>query len=79
VVQPWHGVFTEMLNATQGGILVSPNDPKALADGIAQLLDNPMLRSELGQRGRRAVERLFTADRMAEATRAVYQQVIADR
>jgi glycosyltransferase involved in cell wall biosynthesis len=76
VVQPWHGAFTEMLNATQGGILVPPNDPKALADGIAQLLDNPTLRAELGQRGRQAVERLYTADRMAEATLAVYERVV---
>jgi len=79
LVQPWHGAFTEMLNATQGGILVPPNDPKALADGIAQLLDNPTLRSELGQRGRQAVERLYSAERMAEATLAVYQQVIGNR
>jgi glycosyltransferase involved in cell wall biosynthesis len=78
VVQPWHGVFTELLNASQGGLLVSPNDPQALADGLAQLLDNAPLRAELGQRGRAAVERSFTADRMAEATLAVYQKVSAD-
>jgi glycosyltransferase involved in cell wall biosynthesis len=79
VVQPWHGVFTELLNASQGGVLVSPNDPQALADGLAQLLDNTPLRAELGRRGRSAVERLFTADRMAEATLAVYEKVIGDR
>jgi len=79
VVQPWHGVFTEMLNATQGGILVPPNDPQALADGIAQLLDNESLRRELGQRGRKAVERNFTGDRMAEATLAVYSEVRSQR
>ncbi len=75
VVQPWHGAFTELVNATGGGVLVPPNDPKALADAIAQLLDNPVLRRELGQRGREAVVRLYTADRMAEATLAVYQKI----
>jgi glycosyltransferase involved in cell wall biosynthesis len=62
------------VNATEGGILVAPNDPQALAQGIAQLLDNQPLREELGRRGRRAIERNFTADRMAEATLAVYER-----
>ncbi len=75
VVQPWHGIYTELINATEAGLLVPPNDPQALADGIAQLLDNAPLRAELGRRGRAAIERLHNADRMAEATLAVYQSV----
>ena len=76
VVQPWHGVFTEFVNAAHGGVLVPPNDPKALADGIAQLLENAPLRTELGRRGLQAVQRLFSADRMAEATLAVYERFV---
>jgi glycosyltransferase involved in cell wall biosynthesis len=77
VVQPWHSIYAELVNATQGGVLVPPNDPTALADGIAQLLDNRDLRQELGRRGREGVERLFTADRMADATLVIYQQCVA--
>ncbi len=79
VVQPWHGSFTELVNATQGGVLVNPDDPPALADALAQLLDNEPLRHELGRRGRAAVEKNHTADRMAEATLAVYQKVVGNR
>jgi glycosyltransferase involved in cell wall biosynthesis len=75
VVQPWHGVFPELSNATQGAVLVPPNDPHALADAIGQLFDNEPLRRELGRRGRAAVEQHFTAERMAEATIAVYRAV----
>ncbi|WP_437190769.1 glycosyltransferase family 4 protein [Planctomicrobium sp. SH527] len=39
VVQPAHGSFPEMLEATGGGILVKPRDPQALADGILELAD----------------------------------------
>jgi glycosyltransferase involved in cell wall biosynthesis len=78
-VQPWHGIFTEVVNATEGGVLVPPNDPRALADGIAQLLDNQPLREELGRRGRRSVEKNFSADRMADATLAVYEHVAGRR
>jgi glycosyltransferase involved in cell wall biosynthesis len=76
VVQPWHSIYTELVNSSQGGILVPPNDPRALADAIAQLLDNPDLRNEFGRRGREAVEKLYSADRMAEATLAVYQRFV---
>ena len=78
VVQPWHGSFTELVNATQGGLLVPPNDPKALADAIGQLLENPGLRKELGQRGRQAVERQFTAEHMATSTLSVYTNVLRE-
>ena len=73
VVQPWHGIYTELVNATQGGVLVPPSDPKALADAIAQLFDNKPYCQEIGRRGRLAVERNFTAQRMAEATLGVYR------
>jgi glycosyltransferase involved in cell wall biosynthesis len=76
VVQPWHSIYKELVNATQGGLLVPPNDATALADAIAQLLDNEPLRVELGRRGREGVERSFTADRMAEATLAVYRRFV---
>jgi glycosyltransferase involved in cell wall biosynthesis len=76
VVQPWHSVYTELVNASQAGVLVPPNDPQALADAIAQLLDNAPLRAELGSRGRAAVEKMFSADRMAEATVGVYERLV---
>ena len=68
-----------MVNATQWGVQVPPNDPRALADGIAQLVDNEPPRRQLGQRGRLAVERNFTAERMADATVDVYQQLLHAR
>lgn len=65
VVQPEHGAFPELLNATGGGLLVRPDDPAALADGLHALLVDPARAAELGRRGRAAVERHFTLERMA--------------
>lgn len=68
VVQPDHGAFPELLAGTGGGVLVPPEDPVALAEQLAKLLDDPELRSALGRQGRAAVHREFTAERMAENT-----------
>lgn len=40
VVQPAHGAFPEMIGQTQGGVLVTPRDPDALAEGLASLADD---------------------------------------
>ena len=74
VVQPRHGAFPELIEATGGGLLVEPDDPAALARGLYQLLRNPPLRRQLGEDGQKAVFARFTADRMARETAAVLQQ-----
>jgi glycosyltransferase involved in cell wall biosynthesis len=69
VVQPEHGSFPELITATGGGLLVKPNDPADLARGLQQVLADPALRMELGQKGRQAVHERFSA--AAEAGRTV--------
>ena len=76
VVQPEHGSFPELIAATGGGLLVKPNDPVDLARGLRQLLDNPTLREELGQKGKAAVHSCFHADRMAEETVRVFEHYL---
>jgi len=55
VVQPYRGAFPELIGSTGGGLLVQPDDPIALADGLQCLVSNPELRLQLGQAGRRSV------------------------
>ncbi len=54
-VQPARGAFPELIRRTGGGLLVVPNDPVALADGLQQLVHDRPLRLRLGQAGRAAV------------------------
>jgi len=79
VVQPEHGAFPELLLSTGGGILVEPNSPKAIAEGIEKLMQDARLREQLGQKGKSAVERLFNDEVMAEATIEVYQHYLKSR
>jgi glycosyltransferase involved in cell wall biosynthesis len=77
VVQPRHGSFPELIEATGGGLLVNPEDPADLARGLRQLLDQPELRRTLGQNGQRVVHERFHALAMAEQTLAVYRKYLA--
>jgi glycosyltransferase involved in cell wall biosynthesis len=76
VVQPRHGSFPELVEATGGGLLVNPEDPPDLARALAQLADNPPHAGELGGKGQEAVHARFHAGRMAEETAAVYARYV---
>ncbi len=76
VVQPAHGSFPELLAATGGGLLVEPDNPQALADGLRRALEDVALRRECGQKGQAVVRERFTAERMALATVDVLKQYV---
>lgn len=75
VVQPRHGSFPEIIEATGGGLLCEPNDPASLANEIARLIDDPVLRHRLGCQGRSAVFESFNDASMADRTWALYERV----
>lgn len=64
-VQPRSGAFPEVLGATGGGLLVSPDDPEALAEAWETLLREPGQARALGDQGRRTVRKQFSTAAMA--------------
>jgi glycosyltransferase involved in cell wall biosynthesis len=58
------------------GLLVPEADPGCLRDTLQRLLKDPELRRELGRRGRERVVALYTHDRVAEQTVAVYRAAV---
>jgi len=58
------------------GVIVPPADPMALAGAIERLLDNPSLRQQLGENGRRRVADEFTAEEMIARTLEVYRSIL---
>jgi len=77
VVQPRTAAFPELIEATGGGVLVAPGDVKALADGIAGLLADPERASQMGERGRQAVQSTYSDRRMVDQTIAVLEEAHA--
>jgi glycosyltransferase involved in cell wall biosynthesis len=76
VVQPRHGSFPELIEATGGGLLVNPNDPADLARGLYDILVDDDLRQRCGRQGKEIVHSRFTAANMARETLAVYEKYL---
>jgi len=65
-VQPDSGAFPELVEATQGGMLCPPDDTRALADSLENLLNDGVLREKMSKNGIVRVSKEFSATRMAE-------------
>ena len=71
VVQPRHGSFPELIEATGGGILVTPDHAEDLARGLRHLLEDPAYRDELGRAARKWCTSVSTRIRWP-ATRSMF-------
>ena len=78
VVQPSHGSFPELIEATGGGLLFDSDRPDGLAQALASLMDDSERRNELAAAGRQAVREKFTDDVMADSTLSLYHRVLAE-
>lgn len=76
VVQPRHGAFPEMLALTQGGVLVEPDSPRALAEGLMQMYRDPTLRRQLGAQGAEGVRKHYHASVMADHAEAAFAELV---
>jgi len=72
VVEPRRGAFPEILEKTQGGILVEPDDAESLAEGIFSIYQNPSLAFQLGRQGYDGVRQHYSVARMANRALEVY-------
>jgi glycosyltransferase involved in cell wall biosynthesis len=76
LVQPDRGAFTEIVENTGGGLLVRPDDPESLAEGILKLFKDRKLAEELSANGFRGVREQYTAVNMADRVLEAYESVI---
>jgi glycosyltransferase involved in cell wall biosynthesis len=72
VVEPRHGAFPEMIRKTGGGILVEPENPQSLADGLLTVLRDRELRSDLACRAYSGVREHYRVDAMAQRTVEIF-------
>lgn len=77
IVEPSRGSFTEIVEKTGGGLLVTPDDPDALALGLLRVLTDRGLAAELSQRGAIGVRAHYSVDVMTDAAEAAYASLRA--
>ena len=77
VVQPRRGGFTEIVEKTNGGLLVEPDNVKSLAEGLMKIKQDPKLAEELGENGYRNVREFYSVARMADSALDVYQSLVS--
>jgi glycosyltransferase involved in cell wall biosynthesis len=75
VVQPRHGAFPEIIARTGGGVLVTPEEPDALAEALRSLLVDRARAAALGAAGAAGVRAHYTVDQMAAAAERVFTEV----
>jgi glycosyltransferase involved in cell wall biosynthesis len=76
VVQPRRGSFTELVERTGGGLLVEPDDPAALAEGLLSLWRNPEHAGVLAKQGHAGVRAHYAVSNMAERALEVYGSLL---
>jgi glycosyltransferase involved in cell wall biosynthesis len=77
VVQPRRGAFPEIVEKTGGGLLVTPDDPAALADGLFKLWNDRALARSLGERGAKGVRLHYSIGRSTDRLLEVYAAMIS--
>jgi len=61
------------------GLLTTPQDARALAGALAELLPQPARAREMGRAGRRRVVPAFGVERMLEELEALYREVLLEK
>jgi glycosyltransferase involved in cell wall biosynthesis len=77
VVQPRRGAFTEIVEKTGGGLLVAPDDPAALGDGLLSLYQDRALLERLALRGFAGVREHYSIQRSTDRLLAVYESLVS--
>lgn len=61
------GGVTELITHEKDGLLVPPDDPQAVADAMARLMQDPDLRRQMGHAARQRIVQDFSSRRSADA------------
>jgi glycosyltransferase involved in cell wall biosynthesis len=77
VVAVAQGGPTELCVHGETAILVPPNDPRAIADAVLSLLEDPIRARAMSAAGRRRVENLFDRRQCVKALESLYEEILS--
>ena len=68
------GAISEAVQDGRTGIMVAKRNPQSLADGLARLMNDQLLRSEMGREGHAFARGHFGVDLMLDQMEAIFQR-----
>ena len=72
------GGTNEIVEDTKTGFLISPLDPKELAEKIEILLNDAELRNKMGLAGQERIKKIFSIDSMASKFVSFYEMILSN-
>jgi glycosyltransferase involved in cell wall biosynthesis len=69
----------EIVRHGENGLLVPPYEPVALAQALHRLLQDPVLRAQMGKQGRAIVTAEFSEEQVIKETLSVYSELLRER
>jgi len=75
LITTWIGAIPEVVQNGQNGMLVSPRNPKEIAEKVILLLRDESLSMDIGKRARKHVERFFDWGTIVRQTITVFNQI----
>jgi glycosyltransferase involved in cell wall biosynthesis len=78
VVVPRRGAFVEIVEQTGGGLLVDPDSPESLAEGLHTLWKDPDLAARLSGHAFDGVRRHYSIERSADSLLSAYDDVLRE-
>lgn len=79
VVQPATGAFPEIIAMTGGGITYQPDTVEALAESLAEILNDKNMREALGKAGQAGVRSELSLGKMSEGLKRLYENAVTGR
>lgn len=76
VVAGYGGGTGEIIEPGKSGLLIPPKDSAALANSIITLLQDTRLAARIGEEGRKRVLAGFSAEKMANSTMQLFEEVV---
>jgi glycosyltransferase involved in cell wall biosynthesis len=73
------GGIPEVIQHQHTGVLVPPNDPRALAEAVVRVLRDPASAAGWARAGGELIEAHYALERMIDRTAAVYTAVLVER
>lgn len=66
----------ELITQNKTGVLIPPNNPKAMSNAILNLVNNPKLRNILGRNGRKMIMENYSHRKITQLFEDTYQEVV---